>query len=204
MSFNAPVARRNDSERLDRVDLGQSAPWRLAHRTRPGTGRALRRRVRAPPARPASSALFLAAFIGPIGSAPTSALPPARSRVWVNKAGAVAPSNSTRAPCPAQPLHQTDQRGRLGELGVFAESIPGGRGQLSPNSISSDRPPFARNISVSQRQRRMRDVRAANVEQPGEIVRIADQQPVVALQRLPDPRDLGGRRFRRRTASCAV
>ena len=55
------------------------------------------------------------------------------------------------------------------------------------------RPAVARRIGEGERQRRMGDVAAANVEQPGDGVGVADQQPVGALQRRADALQLGRR-----------
>ena len=60
-----------------------------------------------------------------------------------------------------------------------------------------DRTALKRQIGPADRQRRIGDVRAADIEQPRQIVRIADQETVRRPQGLPHAGDLLGRAFAR-------
>ena len=53
------------------------------------------------------------------------------------------------------------------------------------------RPAVRRQQGEGQRDRRMRDVGAANVEGPGDGMRIGKEQRIRAMKRLPDARELG-------------
>jgi len=97
MSFKRPVSRRNVSS-ASAATISVSSPFG-ASRSNQARNRAIAAPSRNCAARaPSSSTLFLAAFIGAIGSAPGSASPPAASNAWVRRDGAVAASNVRRFP----------------------------------------------------------------------------------------------------------
>ena len=190
-SFSAPVSRRNVSSA---AAASISVSWPLAA----SASNQARKRDSAAPSRicaarvPASSTAFLTAFISAIGSALTIALPPAASSAWISRAGAVAASKTIRAPAAPRAATKANERVRRRDLGEAAEPRADRLREL-PRVDEQGRPAVARRISESERQRRMGDVAAADVEQPGDGMGVADQQAVGAFQRLADALQLGRR-----------
>ena len=146
-----------------------------------------RKRASAAPSRscaaraPASSTLFLRAFISAIGSAADARARRPPPRAPGRAAPAPSPRRSTtRAPRRAVRRDQgTSASGRrdVGEARRAARAIASESLRASTNNVGRA---LARSIGEGQRQRRMGDVGAADVEQPGDVMGVADQQPVGA------------------------
>ena len=81
----------------------------------------------------------------------------------------------------AEPRHEAGEPIGLVDVGQCAEPRAHRAGQFAPVD-EQRRSPLARQIGEAQRQRRMRDVGAADVEQPGDGVRVADEEAVFSLE----------------------
>ena len=138
---------------------------------------------------PASSAGFFFAFMSVIGSAPMSALPPARSIAWVKIGGRGPGVEGDACALPAKVLDKAEQSVGLEHVRLAAETVAAYARELSPVQ-EYDRTPLTRQIGPAKRQRRIGDVRAANIEQPRQIVRIADQETLRRPDRLTHARNL--------------
>ena len=97
---------------------------------------------------------------------------------------------------PAQILDELDESIGLEHVRMAAETQAARRRQLS-SVEKHGRTALERQIGPADRQRRVGDVRAADIEQPRQIMRIADQETVRRSQGLPHARDLLGRAFAR-------
>ena len=181
MSFSAPVSRRNVSK-ASAAAISVSLPFG-ASRSNQQRKRAIAAPSRMCAARaPASSALFLTAFISAIGSGPTIAVPPAASSAWVSRAGALAASKATRRPARAEPRHEAGRANRARRCRPMRRAARASRSTTCARRRTASARPSRGSIGEAQRQRRMRDVGAADVEQPGDGVRVADEEAVFSLE----------------------
>ena len=202
-SLSAGLARRNVSRAFDGVDLGQAASRRL--RGEPGEEIRHRRAVplvRGARARKLGRILLrlherdrIGADVG-LAARSLDRLSQdrlARSRRRRRRAAPRRPRSSTNS-SRASGSSTSAWRLRLWRLAGVS---------FLPSRNTTGRPSSGQ-IGPADRQRRVGDVRAANIEQPRQIVRIADQE---ALRR---PRAPAARarssppRFRRRIAACAA
>ena len=161
---------------LDGVDLRQTRRAAPRRRTRRGNV-AIAAPSRSCAARaPASSTGFFFAFMSVIGSAPISALPPARSIAWVKQAGDGRGVEGDARALPAQILDELEQSVGLQHVRMTAERLRGSLASACVRRETATGRPLSGTIGPAERQRRIGDVRAADVEEPREIVRIADRE----------------------------
>ncbi len=95
-----------------------------------------------------------------------------------------------------QPREIIFEARRLFDLGIIFEigarcGIELGRLDIKPRFA------LVRNQGEGQRQRRVRDICAADIERPGDGMRIADDESISLAERLDDPRQLLFRRLAR-------
>ena len=178
-SFSAPVSRRKRFQRLDGVDLGQRAASAPRGRSRRGSAPAPRASRRCAVRVPSISVAFFTAFSSATGSLPRTGLPPAAVISRLSASAAVALSSAIDAPLCASAVSVGVSASGSSTSAVCFEMVAGAVGQLAV--IDEDgRPAVLRHQRVGQRQRRMRDVGAADVEGPGHRVRIRQHQRVDA------------------------
>ena len=89
---------------------------------------------------------------------------------------------------PAQVLDKREEGVGLEHVCMAAEALAARRREL-PSVEKHDRTPLKRQITPAERQRRVGYVRAANIEQPRQIVRIADQKAARRPHGLTHARD---------------
>ena len=127
-----------------------------------------------------------------IGSVPTSASPPAASSAWTRRCGTVAAVRSAGG--GPSPPRRARSVGRPAGSATSATSSNAARNavrQLRALDVE-DRPAGLRHQRVAQRQRRVADVGAAHVEQPGDGVRVADEQRFAVPELGAHGGELGG------------
>ena len=168
-------------QRLDGVDFGElcrSAPRGRARRgsaPAPAPSRACAVRV------PSISVAFFTAFSSAIGSRPAHRLAAGGGdRCALSASAAVAGSMPHRGLGLAPSRFERDAEiVRLAHIGVLLEAIAHAVRELA--AVDEDgRPAVLRHQRVGERQRRVRDVGAADVERPGDVVRIGHHQRVGA------------------------
>ena len=89
---------------------------------------------------------------------------------------------------PAQVLDKVEEGVRLQHLRMAAEALAARRRKL-PSVEKDHRTALERQIGPAERQRRVGNVGTANIEQPRQIVRIADQKAARRPHSLPHARD---------------
>ena len=204
-SLSRPVSRRKLSS-ASTIPISVSLP-RGASRSNQA-----RKRVTAAPSRrcaaraPSISTWFFTALSSAIGSGPLLTVPP---RLPTRRASASAPvAWSSRTVLPASPSAARSRAKCVGRahVGKFFQAVAHVVGKLAPVDIER-RPALARDHREGQRQRGVRHVRAADVEGPGDRVRIGHHQRVgLELCDLgADQREFCLPRRRRRSAeSCSL
>ena len=178
-SFSAPVSRRKRFQRLDGVDLGQLAASAPRGRARRGTAPAPRRRAGARRARRRSRSGSSPPSAARSGSVPRTGLPPAAviERAQRVGGGGVIEPRSPRRIAPAASASRRARRVRAHRR--LLEMIARAVGKLA--AVDEERrPAVLRHHREGQRQRRVRDIGAADVEGPGDRVRIGQHQRVGA------------------------
>ena len=194
-SFSAPVSRRKVSS-ASTVSISVSPPL--------GASRSIQARncVSATASRrcavrvPSISVEFLTALSRLTGSLPRTGLPPAAMIRRLSASAAVAPSSAIDAPALRQRVELRRQRLRLLDVGGLFEMIARAVGKLAVID-EHDGAAVLRHQRIGQRQRRMRDVGAADVEGPGHRMRIRQHQRFdpEARDLEPDPLELVGFRL---------
>ena len=178
-SFSAPVSRRKRLQRLDGVDLGELAARRLAVEPDTGSAPAPPRRAHARCACRRSRSSFFTAFSSATGSLPRTGLPPAAMIMRLSASAPVAASMAIAALLSASRFSCDAELVGLGDVGVALEMIARAVRELA-RVDEHGRPAVLRHQRVGERQRRVRDVGAADVERPGHRVRIGHHQRVGA------------------------
>ena len=167
--FPAPPLRRSRS-------AGPPAP---RGRSRRETAPAQPRRAGAPYACPRSRSDSCTALSSATGSLPRTALPPALSIRRLSASAAVALSSATCAPRCASAVSSPVSASGSRDVGGSFEMVARAVGELAVID-EHGWPAVLRHQRVGQRQRRMRDVGAADVEGPGHCVGIRQHQRVDA------------------------
>ncbi len=176
MSFSRPVSRRKLSS-ASTASISVSLPFG-ASRSSQARNRAIATPSRLCAARlPAISAWFFTAFISVIGSAPRTGLPPLAAmqpRQRVGGARLVEPHGLALE--FGEVAREIVGRAQLGDL---FQRVARFVVELAAVHIER-RPALARDHREGERQRRMRHVRAADVEGPGDVLRVRHHQHVGA------------------------
>ena len=168
-------------QRCHGVDFGRAC------RSAPRVSNQARKRVTATPSRvcaralPAISAWFLTAFISVIGSAPRSGLPPCaamRLRKRIGRAGLVEPHGLALE--RGEIARELVRRAHVGNLFERVAYWHCRAWRCRHRARACPRVGISRE---SERQRRMRDIGAANIEGPGDVLRIGHHQRVGAQLR---------------------
>ena len=178
MSLSWPVSRRNPSS-FTAAETSSSRPLAAVSSSQ------ARKRASATPSRkcaaraPSISVAFLIALGRMQGSPPGTNLAPAASSAWAKRTGAVSGSRRTLAPS-------------LPSFTSFSSSAEGSSSSTSPRLPRTLSPSLAgsmnrlglsacRDDGVSERERRVPDVAAADVEQPGDGIEQGDEDGVGLL-----------------------
>ena len=114
---------------------------------------------------PAISVAFFTAFIRAIGSGPRATLPPAWVTILASASAAVAWSSRTLLLCGPERREVLRERRGLAHVGKLLERVAHGVGELAAVDIER-RTAVLRHDREGERQGRVRDVGAADVEGP--------------------------------------
>ncbi len=178
MSLSRPVSRRKLSSAAT-ASISVSLP-RGASRSNQA-----RKRTTAAPSRtcaaraPEISASFFTAFISAIGSAPRAALPPCGRDHACQRVGGGGLVEPHRFLLPAERAQRRHEIGRLAHIGERFETVAHVVRKLA--AIHEEGwAARLRNDGEGERQRRVRHVGAADVERPGDRMRIGDDERVGA------------------------
>ena len=177
MSLSTPVSRRKLSS-ASTASISVSLPCGASRSNQ------ARKRVIAAPSRlcaaraPAISAWFFIAFISAIGSEPRAGLPPPsrhNAGERVGRARLVEPHGLALERAEIAREVASGARTSAISSSAWRTSLPS-----LPRVDIERRPALARNEREGERQRRMRDVGAADVERPGDVLRVGHHQRVGA------------------------